>query len=1092
MNRWGWAAAFVGALVVVLGLARLRFDTNILALVPPDLPAVRALGLQQRFFSASGELFITLRAEDPSEAERNARSLATALRDIPGLARRVVWTSPWEERPDLAAELSATLWLNQPLDVVEALTNRFSGPGLAAQLEAARSRLATSLSPREIAEAGYDPLGLLSVPGQAVETSASAPSFVSPDGSFRVITLSPARKLPGYAQTVRWLEEVRSAVRAWSQSETNGTPLRIRFTGGPAFADEISRGMERDMLNSVAGTAVIITALFYWAHRRFRPLLLLLCLLALTLVATLGAGGIFFRELNVVSLGFSAILLGLAVDYGLVLHEELQENPGLSPWETRRAAGPGICWAALSTAAAFACLPLGGLPGLTQLGMLVAVGALLAAAIMVGFYVLPALGGAKRSTGRTVPAMPDGWALMLTVVGIITAGVVLRVSGTPRLDQTAEPLRPSHSEAYAAMSEMNAELGGSGPDPWIMVAPGETEAEVATLLHKADAILSDPQSREAMSFHVPTALWPDPARQEENKRILAPLAANRGSLEADFNRYGFNESAFQTTAAMLDTWTRAASERGSFWPTNEVSSWVLDAVTVRNPNTGPRCIAIGMLRPKDKAGALAVAERLRDSGLLVGGWDLLGSELIAKISHRVPLLIGVVAVLWLSALILAFRAWVEVLSTIFAMGVAILLLLAVMVLSGWTWNLMNLVAVPLLMGTGTDYAIHMQLALRRHHGDRPAVQKSTGRAVFLCAATTIAGFGSLAWSSNAGLASLGKICAAGLACSYVVSAQLLPAWWRLSHRHAGTNRHEVAAPSSFYRHRAWRLALRVAHLLPHRFLRNAVGCGVLVYAAFARHRRRIVAENLAPLLNTPDTRKLNRVVWRNFSSFGQKLGDLWVYEAGKPINHLFRELTGWQHFDEAQKTGRGILLVTPHLGNWEFGAPILLSRGVRLLVITLAEPDPQLTQVRQAARAQRGIATLVVGQDPFDFIEIIKRLQEGGVVALLVDRPPAPGAVEIDLFGRPFPASIAPAELARASGCILLPTVIPLTGSGYAAHILPPVPYDRRLLADREARRKLTQDILRAFEPFLRQYPEQWYHFVRVWPPSVCSPSRVS
>jgi lauroyl/myristoyl acyltransferase len=90
--------------------------------------------------------------------------------------------------------------------------------------------------------------------------------------------------------------------------------------------------------------------------------------------------------------------------------------------------------------------------------------------------------------------------------------------------------------------------------------------------------------------------------------------------------------------------------------------------------------------------------------------------------------------------------------------------------------------------------------------------------------------------------------------------------------------------------------------------------------------------------------------------------------------------------------------------------------------------------------------------------------------------------VEVELFGRSFTASIAAAELARASGCAVLPVVIVRHGDGYAAQILPETTYDRAALGDREQRRAFTREILRAFEPWLRQHPDQWYHFVPIWP----------
>jgi lauroyl/myristoyl acyltransferase len=90
--------------------------------------------------------------------------------------------------------------------------------------------------------------------------------------------------------------------------------------------------------------------------------------------------------------------------------------------------------------------------------------------------------------------------------------------------------------------------------------------------------------------------------------------------------------------------------------------------------------------------------------------------------------------------------------------------------------------------------------------------------------------------------------------------------------------------------------------------------------------------------------------------------------------------------------------------------------------------------------------------------------------------------VRVELFGRPFPASIAGAELARATGCVLLPVCLPRTRAGYAAHILPEVPYDRASLRSPGARQQLIQAIIRALEPAIREHLDQWYHFVSIWP----------
>jgi KDO2-lipid IV(A) lauroyltransferase len=181
-------------------------------------------------------------------------------------------------------------------------------------------------------------------------------------------------------------------------------------------------------------------------------------------------------------------------------------------------------------------------------------------------------------------------------------------------------------------------------------------------------------------------------------------------------------------------------------------------------------------------------------------------------------------------------------------------------------------------------------------------------------------------------------------------------------------------------------------------------------------------------------------------------------------------------------SGRGILIVTPHVGNWEFGGPLLIRRGVPLHVVTQVEPGQGFTELRKNARAQWGIQTHVIGDQPFAVIEVIKLLERGAVVALLIDRPPASTAVPVELFGRPFHASVAAAELARASGCAVLPVALPRLTDGYAAQIFPEIPYERPALNKREARIDFTQRIVRTFEPVIHKHVEQWYHFVPIWP----------
>ena len=126
--KQGWW--LVLALPVLLGLAQMHFDVEVLDLLPPDEPAVQGLKLYQQHFANARELIITLRENDADKVERLARDLAERLRRETNLVTSVSWQPPWMEQPAQVAELAAYLWFNQPPDVFGTLTNRLQPKNL--------------------------------------------------------------------------------------------------------------------------------------------------------------------------------------------------------------------------------------------------------------------------------------------------------------------------------------------------------------------------------------------------------------------------------------------------------------------------------------------------------------------------------------------------------------------------------------------------------------------------------------------------------------------------------------------------------------------------------------------------------------------------------------------------------------------------------------------------------------------------------------------------------------------------------------------------------------------------------------------------
>ncbi len=796
MKRCAWLLWVVFAAGLIAGVVRLRFDTEILHLLPSRLGVVRGLGLYQRHFTDPREVIITIEAPTAETAESGARAVARLLGAESNLVSWAAWQPTWVEKPDEAAELIAFLWLNQPPPVVAEMVGRLASANLTNTLEETRERLATSFSPADMAMGGYDPYGFLRLPeslaGASPAIGASHDSFVSADGMLRLVIVRAHPELGDYRACRAWMADLRRAVDTGRDSGVIPAGIRVGYTGRPAFVDEISSGMENDMAGSSSGTLAVIAILFWLTHRRLRPLVWLLLVMLMILAGTLALGGLCLGTINVMSMGFAAILLGLAEDFGIVIYQESRSHPDLDAPALRRRVRPGIFWSAITTAGAFFALNLSVLPGLGQLGTLVALGILLAAVVMLFGYLPPLLRlrrgtDGSRHEGRgerlllfqPICVMPARFSWGMTVLLACVAVAVLWSRGLC-FDRSSGALEPRNSQAQETLARVQGLLG-QGRDSLIILLPGRNESEVALRLSRANGILSEAVSRrEIAGFTLPTALWPDPENQSANRAALASLVQRSKELHDAALAAGFTAEALRMTEEVLRCWASAPSGESAIWPSNGSSRWFLDKVAARGEGT---VIALGAIQPATNAVASGVvgadwARELDAAGAIVTGWGLLGGTIFDQVLRELPFVLLPILAVVVGSLWLAFRSMRDVLLSFATLAFSALMLGALMAALGWKWNLMNVMSLPLLLGMGVDFSIHMQLALRDYRGDRLAVRRSIGRALLLAGATTVAGFASLAFSTNRGMASLGRTCALGITLTLLVAVYLLPVWWR--------------------------------------------------------------------------------------------------------------------------------------------------------------------------------------------------------------------------------------------------------------------------------------------------------------------------
>ena len=550
LKRWWWALL---AVAVCLGVWRLHFDVDILDLLPPDEPTVQGLKLYQQHFANARELIITLRAPEADQAERLAGALANRLREQTNLVAEVTWQAPWMEHPEQLGELLGWLWFNQPPESFATLTNRLAPGELKSALEQTKEALATSMSPMDLARREFDPFDLLTMPAlthlDSFSGGQSQQMFASSDGKFRLLYVESAVDLGSYRSCESWLKAIHGIVGQVT-AEDSWQGKVVRYTGRPVFVEEIATSMQHDMSHSVGATSVIIALLFWLTHRRWRPMLWLLALLMLILGATLALGGLVLGTISVVSLGFAAVLLGLAVDYAVVHYQEALAHPQMTVPEIRRAIAPSILWAAITTMSAFLVLNLGGLPGLGQLGTLVAIGIGLSALVMVMIYLPPLFPERRKPRPNQPPfqwwkyfvapqqsaaATPAPAGKFRHRANLLLTGLILFVACAvlcfrqPGLDRTGNALQPQHGEAQTTLDEITFELG-LPPQPLWVIIPGKDESEVYQRLAKADELLDGAVSNHVIGqYLLPGALWPRIEYQAAN-RATASVLGNQGRL----------------------------------------------------------------------------------------------------------------------------------------------------------------------------------------------------------------------------------------------------------------------------------------------------------------------------------------------------------------------------------------------------------------------------------------------------------------------------------------------------------------------------------------------------------------------------------
>jgi KDO2-lipid IV(A) lauroyltransferase len=278
-----------------------------------------------------------------------------------------------------------------------------------------------------------------------------------------------------------------------------------------------------------------------------------------------------------------------------------------------------------------------------------------------------------------------------------------------------------------------------------------------------------------------------------------------------------------------------------------------------------------------------------------------------------------------------------------------------------------------------------------------------------------------------------------------------------------------------------RLGAPLARWLPVQVSYAIASLGASIVYVLWREKRENAIENLAWVLgkdaNSPEVHRFAR---RAFDNYAKYLIDMLRLTGLKPADLEQRvTVTGWEHFSEAMDNGTGLIFVGGHIGNSDLAAAILAGRGFPVHVIAEPLQPPRWDSLVQAARAAVGLRVIPLGSSALRALRVLRQKE---ILAFLIDRFEDEG-VTIDFFGRRTQVPAGAAALALRSDACILGAYIVRSGNSYVAHISPAI--SPQLTGDpRRDLQGLTQAMFDWLERVIRQYPDQWFMFRPMWPPS--------
>jgi len=595
----------------------------------------------------------------------------------------------------------------------------------------------------------------------------------------------------------------------------------VRLTGDVALADEEFSTVAEGMAAGTIGSVLLVLVWLTLAVRSWRLIVPIVFTLILGLLLTTGFAAIAVGRLNLISVAFAVLFVGIAVDFAIQFSVRMRELRGhlgtadLALDATAQRVGPQIMVAALATAAGFLAFVPTDFSGVAELGLIAGVGMVFAFACTLIF--LPAAitlcrprGEAEEIgfawAGRLEQRLVSRGRLVLGAAGLLgLLGLVL----LPRLVFDSDPLHTKNpnTEAMQTLSDL-MQNPLTNPYSVDIITPDLASANalaarlsrlplVAEVLTLSSFVPEDQPEKMALLADAANILGPtlaqrspaapvhpDDIRLAATKALAQLKRAGTGPKTAPVQPIEADLAALSTAPDATLMAVNAALTR--FLPLqlsrlrvalNAHPVTVADvpadlAVDWRLADGRVRVQAMSTPEGHDSAGLHALVSQVRTVAPEVAGTAVAIVETAATITlaFRSAAIYALIAIALL--LLLVLRRPLDVVLVMAPLLLSALVTVVVAVLLPLPLNFANVIALPLLLGVGVSFNIYFVMNWRA--GAIRFLGTGTARAIMFSALTTSTAFGSLALSAHPGTASMGDLLLLSLGSTLAVTLLVMP------------------------------------------------------------------------------------------------------------------------------------------------------------------------------------------------------------------------------------------------------------------------------------------------------------------------------